>query len=271
MGKTAAEKREARFAAWLSPKDPEGNDLKFQSPEAEATYKASVTRFIDAVTLAKTPDRVPIFPLGTFMQTHLYGVTPREALYDYEQLFSTHAKFLQDYNPDYYASPAFVGSGKIYEILDLKLYKWAGHGIAESSGYQCVEGEYMTAEDYPALIDDPSDFWLRTYMPRIFGTLEPLANLGPFTGIWEIVGVSGSMIPFGIPPVQNALKAMMEAGNEAMAWIHEVVGFDVQAKSMGFPTVIGGRSSSALGPFGLSSGSKTGRRLKLQLPWPMLR
>jgi len=237
---SAEEKREARFATWLSPKDPEGNDLQFQSPEAKATYKASVTRFIDAVLLKKTPDRVPIFPLGTFMQTDLYGVTPHEALYDYGKLFSTHKRFMEDYKPDYYASPAFVGSGKIYEILDFKQYKWAGHGISKNSGYQCVEGEYMKAEDYPALINDPSDFWLRTWMPRVFGALEPLTHLSPFPFIWEIVGVSGAMIPFGIPPVQNALKAMMEAGNEAMTWIQQVVGFDMQIQGMGFPTTIGG-------------------------------
>lgn len=254
---TAQEKRKSRFETWLSPKDPEGKEFQFPSPEAKATYKANVTRFIDALQLQKTPDRVPIFPLGTFMQTHLYGVKPRDALYDYEKLFSTHARFLQEYKPDYYASPSFVGSGRVYEILDLKLYKWAGHGIADISGYQCVEGEYMKAEDYPALIDDPSDFWLRTWMPRVFGALEPLSNLTPFAFIWEIVAVSGCMIPFGIPPVQNALKALMEAGNEAMNWIRHVVGFDMQARSLGVPTLIGG---AAKAPYDILADTLRGTR-----------
>ena len=94
-------------------------------------------------------------------------------MYDYEKLLSAHKKFLLDYKPDYYGSPAFIGSGKILEILDYKLYKWPGHGVSENSIYQCVEGEYMMAEDYQALIDDPTDFWLRTYLPRVFGALEP--------------------------------------------------------------------------------------------------
>ncbi len=33
------EKQEAQFQKLLTPKDPEGNDLKFQSPEAEKLYK----------------------------------------------------------------------------------------------------------------------------------------------------------------------------------------------------------------------------------------
>ena len=146
---SAEEKREARFEAWISPKDPEGNDLQFQSPEAEATYKASIIRFKDAVLMEKTPDRVPIFPIGTFMQTQLYGVTPYECMYDYGKLTAAHKRFMEDFRPDYYGSPAFVGSGKIYEILGLKQYKWPGHGVSEESGYQCVEGEYMKGEDYP--------------------------------------------------------------------------------------------------------------------------
>jgi hypothetical protein len=38
------EKQEAQFQKLLAPKDPQGNDLKFQSPEAEAAYKASINQ-----------------------------------------------------------------------------------------------------------------------------------------------------------------------------------------------------------------------------------
>jgi hypothetical protein len=82
---SAQEKREARFQTWLS-----AQGVKFQSPEAEATYKAAITRFKNAVLMEKIPDRVPVFPLGTFMQGHLYGVTTYESMYDYPKLlFST--------------------------------------------------------------------------------------------------------------------------------------------------------------------------------------
>jgi len=254
---SAEEKRVARFETWLSPKDHEGNDLQFQSPEAEATYKASVIRFKDAVLMEKIPDRVPIFPIGTFMQTDVYGVTPYECMYDYGKLLSTNKRFLEDFKPDYYASPAFIGSGKILEILDFKQYKWPGHGVAKTSGYQCVEGEYMKAEDYPSLIDDPSDFWLRTWMPRVFGALEPLTNLAPLPWLWEIVAVSGLSVPWGIPPVQNALKALMEAGNEAMAWHQHIEAFDMEVRGMGFPTVMGG---AAKAPYDILADTLRGTR-----------
>jgi hypothetical protein len=249
---SAKEKRESRFQTWLS-----AEGVKFQSPEAEATYKAAIMRFKNAVLLEKVPDRVPIFPLGTFLQTSLYGVTPYEAMYDYGKLISAHKRFLIDYKPDYYGSPAFVGSGKILEILGYKQYKWPDHGVPKDSIYQFVEGEYMKEDEYPALIDDPTDFWLRIYMPRFLGALEPLANLSPFTHLWEVVLVSAQMIPFGIPPVQNALKALMEAGNEAMAWIQQIMGFEMEVRGMGFPTALGG---AAKAPFDILGDTLRGTR-----------
>ena len=249
---SAKEKREARFKTWLS-----AEGVKFQNPEAENTYKKAIMRFKDAVLLEKTPDRVPVFPLGTFFQAYLYGVTPHECMYDYGKLLSASRRFLQDYKPDFYGSPAFIGSGKILDILDYKLYHWPGHGVPKNSIYQYVEGEYMKAEEYPALIDDPTDFWMRTYLPRVFGAWEPLTHLTPFPNLWEVVGVSGWMIPFGIPPVQNALKALMEAGNEAMAWIQQIMGFEMEARGMGFPTAIGG---AAKAPFDILADTMRGTR-----------
>jgi uroporphyrinogen-III decarboxylase len=248
---SAEEKREARFATLLS-----AEGVHFQSPEAEASFKANVKRLKDVIQLKK-PDRVPVLILGTFVQAHLYGVTPFECMYQYEKLISVHRKFLQDYKPDLFSSPVFAGSGKILDILGYKQYKWPGHGISEKAGYQYVEGEYMLTEEYQALIDDPSDFWLRIYLPRIFTALEPMAQIAPFPNLWEIVGVSGQMIPFGIPPVQNALKALMEAGNEAMAWIQNIVAFQMEAKGMGFLNTAGG---AAKAPFDILADTLRGTR-----------
>jgi hypothetical protein len=249
---SAKEKRDARYKTWLS-----AQGVKFQSPEAEASYKASITRCKDVLELEKTPDRVPVLLLATFMPVHLYNVTPAEAMYNPEKLVSACKKYLVDYKPDYYITPALIGTGKVFEILDYKQYKWPGHGVSEKSVYQYVEEEYMLAEDYPALIDDPTDFWLRTYLPRVFGALEPLKNIRPFTELWEVVLVCAHMIPFGIPEVQKALKALMEAGNEAMAWIQQIMGFEMEARGMGFVSGAGGVSKA---PFDLLADTLRGSR-----------
>ena len=79
------EKQEAQFQKLLTPKDPQGNDLKFQGPEAEAAYKASITRIKDAVQLRKTPDRVPVTLLPSMFPFTNAGMTVQEAMYDYDK------------------------------------------------------------------------------------------------------------------------------------------------------------------------------------------
>jgi hypothetical protein len=249
---SAGEKRETRFQVWLS-----AEGVQFQNPDAEASYKAAIMRLKDVLEREKVPDRVPVLVLGTFMVGQLYGVTPYEAMYDIDKLIVAHKQFLIDYGPDYAVSPALIGTGKVFEILDYKQYKWPGHGIPESSGYQYAEGEYMLPEDYEALIDDPSDFWVRTLLPRVCGALEPLKNIPPFTNLWEIVGVTLHMIPFGVPPVQGALKALMDAGTEALAWIQKVGAFDMEAKAMGFPGSFGGATKA---PFDIVADTLRGTR-----------
>ncbi|MGD0230980.1 MAG: uroporphyrinogen decarboxylase family protein [Syntrophorhabdales bacterium] len=249
---SAAEKREARFQTWLS-----AQGVLFQSPEAEAAYRAAITRLRDALEREKTPDRVPVLLFGTFMVAHLYGLTPYEAMYDTDKLVVAHKRFLVDYKPDYSSSPAFIGAGKVFEKLDYRQYRWPGHGVSKESVYQYVEDQYMHAEDYQALIDDPSDFWVRRLLPRVFGALGPLAQIPSFTELWEIVGVSLHMIPFGIPDVQNALKALMDAGNEAMAWIQKIMGFEMEARGMGFPAIVGGATKA---PFDLLADTLRGTR-----------
>ena len=231
---SVTERRESRFESWYSP---EG--VEFKSPEAEATYQATVTRFTDILDLKK-PDRVPILTLCTFMPPNLYGVTPYESMNYGERLASIFTQFLEDYQPDFYMSPALVGTSKVFEILDYKQYNWPGHGVSKEYGYQYNESEYMKSEDYQALIDDPTDFWLRIYMPRIFGALEPLKVISSFTELWEMPIIPGNMVPFGIPEVQNALNALLEAGREAHAWIDHIIDFETEAKSMGFVSAAGG-------------------------------
>ena len=103
------------------------------------------------------------------------------------------------------------GPGKLFEILDYKLYSWPGHGVSPEYCYQCNEGEYMKADEYDALIDDPSNFYSNVYLPRIFGALQ--AFTAPhIADPLEMYGAAFNFIPYGLPPVQAAYKALLEAG-----------------------------------------------------------
>jgi len=234
------EKQEAQFQKLLAPKDPEGNDLQFQSPEAEATYKASITRIKDAVQLKKTPDRVPLTLLPSMFPFINAGMTVEEAMYDYDKTVAAFREFISEFKPDMHIGAAQAGPGKFYEILDYKLYSWPGHGVAPEHCYQCNEGEYMTAEEYDLLIADPSFYFRNFYLPRVFGALEGFTMLPPLTGILEIYGVAFNFIPYALPPVQGTFKALFEAGAEALKWAMAIGGSNAELASLGFPNILGG-------------------------------
>lgn len=237
------EKREARFKQWLSPPG-----MKFVSKEAEEAYKERVTRFIKVFQLQE-PDRVPcILPAQNF-PAYYAGTNLQTVMYDYDELKRAWLKFLNDFEMDTYIGPVLVPSGKALEAVEYKLYKWPGYGLPSSvASYQCVEGEWMKAEEYNVLIKDPTNFWLRYYLPRVFGALEPFSRLPAFTTIEEMANTS--FLPFGTPEVQAALNAMMAAGNETMKWmaaVGEVMGI---ALASGYPGVMGGLAKAPFDSLG---------------------
>jgi len=239
------EKREERFKRWLST--PPG--VKFSSSEAEKSYKERVTRFTRAFQL-KEPDRVPcILPAGNFA-AYYAGSDLRTVMYDYDELKRTWRKFLNEFgDSDMFFGPGMVPPAKALEAVGYKLYKWPGHGISgDTTSYQCVEGEYMKADEYDALIRDPSDFWLRTYLPRVFGAFEAFPQLPALTTFEEIA--IQSFIPFGLPNVQAGFEALLEAGRESLKWAAAVMEVSQEAMALGFPGVMAGLAKAPFDTLG---------------------
>ncbi|MCL7454009.1 MAG: uroporphyrinogen decarboxylase [Anaerolineae bacterium] len=236
---SADEKQEARFQKLLSPKDPQGNDLQFQSPEAEANYKARITRIKDAFQLREA-DRVPFCILPSMFPYLRAGMTVEEAMYDYDKCTAAFKAFIQEYEPDMHIGASAPGPGKFYEALDYKLYSWPGHGVAPEHSYQCIEGEYMLAEEYDLLMADPSFYFRNFYLPRVFGALDGFKMLVPWTSTLEMYGLAFNYVPFALPPVQNTFQALFEAGAEALKWAVAMGGSEGELTSLGYANILGG-------------------------------
>ena len=233
------EKQEEMFNRWLSPQG-----IDFTSPEAEKSYKERVTRIKDAIQLKKMPDRVPVILMLGFFPAFYSGTTPREAMYDYDKLFMAWKKMVLDFKPDAHIGCFVPGPGKLFDILDYKLYAWPSHGVSPNHSYQCLESEYMKADEYDALIQDPSGYFRSVYLPRIFGALDPLKQLAPLTNIIELPFTGGNILPYGLPDVQEALRALMEAGSEALKWAGVLGAFDKEMAETGFPNFFGGATKA---------------------------
>jgi uroporphyrinogen-III decarboxylase len=74
------------------------------------------------------------------------------------------------------------------------------------------------------------------------GSLDGLKMLSPFTNMTEMYGgfTAASLVPFGLPPVQAALKSLMDAGNEALKWIGTAGAYAGKMVAMGYPGFFGG-------------------------------
>jgi hypothetical protein len=236
---TPAQKQAARFKRWL---DAPG--VKFKSKEAEKLYKARVTRFIKAITL-ETPDRVPCnLPVGYF-PAYYAGYDLKTVMYDYDKQKEAWLKFMNDFGDmDTYGGPGLVLPAKALEIMDHKLHKWPGHGIADDvPSYQFVEGEYMKKDEYDHLIQDPADFWLRVFMPRQAGVFKPLAN---FMHLNPMIGLPIGTIPaLSTPEMRAMFKTIWEAGDEMNKWFKMVGEVSRAALQAGYPGFSSGGFSGA--------------------------
>jgi hypothetical protein len=232
---TPQEKRAHKEKGWLNNW---GN--KFPDADTEKAYKTRVQRLIDVYNI-REPDRVPVnLPVGN-LPLKMAGVSSYTAMYDPEKAMQAAARFNEKYAAELEVNAVpFTYPGKVLDILDYKIYAWPGHGISETgTQWQFIEGEYMKVEEYDDLIRDPSDFWMRTYMPRVFGVLEPMKFFQPFTNITENVHVMQTM-PLAMPAVQEMLQKLLDAGKEYQKVMQLMMRGSGWAGMMGFGGFMGG-------------------------------
>lgn len=234
---TPDEKLERRFAAWLS-----ASGIDFATPEAELDHKSRTKRYAKVVQLQGIPDRVPVLSnLGGFAAAY-YGYTAKDMMYDVNKVIDVMTRATLEFQVDTKIDPGNNGPGGVHDALDLKMYSWPGRGLPENEGLQFKDIEYMKADEYDALIRDPSDYWLRTHLPRMLGALEPFSMLRSSLHIYDIISVRGYVAPYGEPKVQAALNKLMQAGQEALEWQRKLSAANKKLDSLGFPSVAGGSS-----------------------------
>ena len=184
---------------------------------------------------------MPCFPnFGGYVAQYA-GVSHGDMFYDYDKAVDALIRFHQNFALDYPALSNFL-PGRVFDLLDYKIYRWPGGNIAANMPFQCVESEYMGADDYDALIADPERFSIQHYIPRVFGALAGTQFMPTFFGAAEMPFVPFMMAPYGlVPPLQEALKVMLEAGQATLEWLgaNARVGA-VTLGQIGLPSTIGG-------------------------------
>lgn len=229
MDPCAEEKQDERLTKWA-----DSGGIQFETQEAKVKYQERCEIIQDAFQMKKTPRRVPVSPSAGYFPLKYAGVTWKEAMYDYEKLNFAYEKYNSDFDPDTGGSSGFIPPGRMFDILDYKPYLWAGRGIGENDEYQYVENEYMRADEYQDLIDDPTGWFINEYIPRNFGNLEGF-TLFPMPAIAnEFPMVPSLTIPFGIPPLVDATNKLLEAATETHKWLATIMDFSTSSKAKGY-------------------------------------
>ncbi len=208
------------------------------SKSAQALFEEREKRVHDAIA-CKVPDRVPLLPFFGAFASQYGGITRTQELYDIEKSLDAAYKTTVDFEPDM-ACPT-LAFGPVMETLDYKQLKWSGRDLNEDGGYQFVDGEYMKADEYEALMYDPTDFIIRSYWPRVFGKLGGFGNMPPLRQIisYYMGGYMGFM-PFAMPPGEEALTAMKKAGEESAKVAGATMEYMKKIEAAGFPLIFSG-------------------------------
>jgi hypothetical protein len=153
-----------------------------------------------------------------------------------EKCFEANFKTNVDFAPDLAALPLFFGP--MMSSLDYRQLLWSGHGLSSDTSFQFLEGEYMKADEYDALLYDPTDFVMRRYWPRVFGKLKAFESALPLRGaISYYMGAQTNFLSFGLPAMAEAFEALRKAGEETMRVLQMATGHRAKMAAAGFPIV----------------------------------
>lgn len=222
----------------------------------EELYQERLKRVEDAIQL-KQPDRVPFLPHINFFAASYAGLDGDEAFYHHEKWAEANKNVYLDLEPDLFHLHAFAGNA--LDILACKQIKWPAHDGKGGPGFQFVEKEYMLADEYGAFLKDPSDYLFRTYLPRVFGSLEALKTLPSLMSLF-LYGYkfAGASRIFATDEIFAAAESIYKAGLAAKKTHAAQAAIAREMKELGFPRAYSGQNISV--PFDVISDMFRGMR-----------
>ena len=243
-------RRARRFSRWLDPPA-----VEFASLGVRQRYRERVQAAIDAITLKK-PSRVPVNLFLGVYPARWAGVTIRDAMYDCERFAPLWGRFHEEFGLDFVEWP--IEPGRPMELLGAKYVVWPGHGLADDAPWQYTSEENMLPDEYEMLIDDPSDYWLRVYLPRVVEAFEPLAGLYPFTQMYQANKLVARLTPLADRHVVAALRSLTAAAESYVKYTetYSAVSRDLTARC-GLPEFIG---SSLFAPYDILADTLRGTK-----------
>jgi len=195
----------------------------------EHLYEEREKRVRDSIYL-KQPDRIPLF-IFPDPSAH-YNLRQSAAYYDPVAWRQALIREVLDFEPDM-TSGSFSTSGETLATLDVKNKLWPGGPLPPDYEYQFIEGEWMKEDEYDLFLKDPSDFMIRYYLPRLYGSLAPLAKLPSISLMMN--GFEGIVDMFSTPEFRKLARTLNKAGRELKKYRQAMGDLQEDLALLGFP------------------------------------
>jgi uroporphyrinogen-III decarboxylase len=131
---------------------------------------------IEAAVALQQPDRVPVAPLILQFAGRYGGITGEEYLFDLEKAEAAVEKTFYSLG-GWDAWPLFNPIQGLALTMRPIRYRFPGRELPPDSGYQVVEQEYMTVEDYDLIASEGYPAFFKRMHRRVYPEYDP-AQLG---------------------------------------------------------------------------------------------
>lgn len=133
-------------------------------------YETRLRRYLTALRNEK-PDQVPIRPLVAEFVANAAGVSCQDITHDYTKAFDAVITTGKAFDWDaMVVNMVWVWTG-LTQAIGLRYYGIPGIGIPHDVGFNYIEpseeNAFMKADEYDALIDDPTAFLYNVWLPRV--------------------------------------------------------------------------------------------------------
>jgi hypothetical protein len=133
-------------------------------------YDQRLARYVTAMR-NETPDRVPIRPFVAEFTATYAGMTCQDVVHDYRKAFDAAVRCAGDFDWDAVVSNmVYVWTG-LTQAAGLRYYGIPGVALPPDTAFSYLEPPedqaFMRADEYDALIADPTGFLFNTWLPRV--------------------------------------------------------------------------------------------------------
>lgn len=165
----------------------------------EERYTERLNRYVTAIRNEK-PDRIPIRPFVAEFTARYAGYTCQEVVHDFEKAFAAARKCAADFDWDAVVpNMVYVWTG-LAQAAGLRYYGIPGIHISPDVGFNYIEppedGAFMKANEYDALIDDPTAFLYNIWLPRVSTEVVKIGSPSNYRNNLALVKSSMAMLSY---------------------------------------------------------------------------